>query len=332
MENRWLLYFHSIFGFVFLKKNGHKAYVRWWCHHCDVIKLAINLEQANSTHMASVLRRVCQRFLHACGGKAQGTTRSLCCGLGKARLEQLVPVCGRLLRHCWRWKARRRSLEEGLGASVDQKKSTGITRTRRHAQDQKRRRSSRVQTACTGVAGLILLGRAHIEGEMSSSPTWIAMAGNERGRWRACRAGSGQQFPCGVRQPWEGGWEHENGREFHLPISYCKAKTGDSLWTVPGQRTGTSVAVGWPRARRDLEGECRGELGLTAARRWETDARRVPLLHIGRADLEITSNLAKNGVGGDLFPSSRETWPRAHEAETTFVQNFFSFFITRNLR
>jgi hypothetical protein len=146
-----------------------------------------------------------------------------------------------------------------------------------------------------------------IEGEMSSSPMWIAMAGNERGRWRACRGGSGQQFPCGVRQPWEGGWEHENGQEFHLPISYCKAKTGDSLWTVPGQRTGTSVAVGWPRARRDLEGECRGELGLTAARRWETDARRVHLLHIGRADLEITSNLAKNGVGGDLFSSSRET-------------------------
>jgi hypothetical protein len=117
----------------------------WWWHHCDVIKLAINLEQANSTHGAygQCALTCVSAFLACVWRESAGTTRNLCCGLGKAPLEQLVPVCGRLLHHYWRWKARRRSLKEGLGASIDQKKSTGRTRTRRHAQDQKRRRSSR---------------------------------------------------------------------------------------------------------------------------------------------------------------------------------------------
>jgi hypothetical protein len=357
VENRWLLYFHSIFGFVFLKENGHKAYVTWWWHHCDVIKLAINLEQANSTHVAyGQCASTCLSAFLACVWResAGNYTQSLLwVGQGTAGAASTV---------VWEVVAPLLAMESSPAEPRRGPRSLGWPKEEHWKNENPTactgsETATKLQTACTGVAGLILLGRAQIEGEMSSSPTWIAMAGNERGRWRACRGGSGQQFPCGVRQPWEGGWEHENGREFHLPISYCKAKTGDSLWTVPGQRMGTSVAVGWPRARRDLEGECRGELGLTAARRWETDARRVPLLYIGRADLEITSNLAKNGVGGDLFPSSRESWlettgdvcrkylkkslemvalstqPGREPTRSRWPLNrIFSFFITHNLR
>jgi len=41
------------------------------------------------------------------------------------------------------------------------------------------------------------------------------------------------------------------------------------------------------QARRDPKGERRRKLGLTAAQRWETNVRRVPLLHIGVAWLTI---------------------------------------------